>query len=207
MNHTLARTRGTQEEAEVNGPVHERARQPRAQGPRIETQVFIRDASSTDGESLRRMFSHVSPETVYLRFHIPYPNVPEWMLSLMLHADQHDKQSLVAVAGEEIVGHAMYVRLGDGGEAEMAIIVDDGWQSKGVGKLLLRNLAEVARRRGVEIFVGTVLIENRRMLGLIDAVFTNHGSMRVMGDGGYHVRMPLRTFELADPVRILPRIA
>jgi GNAT superfamily N-acetyltransferase len=104
---------------------------------------------------------------------MPYPNVPGWMLALMLDADHHDKEALVAVAEGEIVGHAMCVRLGDGSEAEVAIIVEDRWQSKGVGKLLLSELAERARLRGIEFFTGEVLGQNRRMLGLVDAVFAD----------------------------------
>jgi GNAT superfamily N-acetyltransferase len=180
-------------EAEVKGLVHKGARQTHGQGPRIGTQVSIRVAAPWDAEGLRAMFSRVSPETIYRRFHIPYPDVPERTLALMLGVeDQHDKESLVAVAEGEIVGHAMYVRLGDGGEAEMAIIVEDGWQSKGVGKLLLSELAERARLRGIETFTGEVLGENRRMLALA-AMFAE--TDYAIKDGLCHVRMPLRTLE------------
>lgn len=204
MNDALAGISRNSKEAEIEGPVHERAGQTRGQGPRIDTQVSIRGASPWDNERLRGMFSRASSETIYRRFHIPYPDVPERTLALMLDVENHhDKESLVA--DEEIVGHAMYVRLGDGGEAEMAIIVEDGWQSKGVGKLLLRRLAEKVRSRGVETFVGTVLMENRRMLGLIDAVFAE--SRRVIADGVFHFRVPLRTLEPAAPVRILRPVA
>ncbi len=160
-----------------------------AQGPRIGTQVSIRVATPRDGESLRRMFSRVSSETLYRRFLIPYPDVPERTLALMLDVDYHGKEFLVAVSEEEIVGHAMYVRLGDGSEAEMAIIVEDGWQSKGVGTLLLSELAQRARLRGIETFIGEVLGTNRRMLGLA-AMFAGTGY--TIEDGLCHVRMPLR---------------
>jgi GNAT superfamily N-acetyltransferase len=192
-------------EIEVEGLVHKGVGQTHEQGPRIGTRVSIRVATPWDGEGLRAMFSRASSETIYRRFHIPYPDVPERTLALMLDVDHHDKVSLVAVAEGGIVGHAMYARGGDGSEAEMAIIVEDGCQSKGVGKLLLRKLAERALSRGVETFVGTVLIENRRMLGLIGAVFTE--SRRVFADGVYHFRAPLRTLEPADPIRILRRVA
>ncbi|MGH3149021.1 MAG: GNAT family N-acetyltransferase [Rubrobacter sp.] len=147
------------------------------------------------------MFSRASAETIYRRFLSPYRAVPERMLALMLEGDHHDKESLVAVADGEIVGHAMYARLGNGTEAEMAIVVEDGWQSRGVGKSLLRELAEDARSRGVETFVGMVLPENRRMLGLIDAVFTE--SRRVIVDDVLGFRTPLRAREPAEPIGIL----
>jgi GNAT superfamily N-acetyltransferase len=190
MNYRRAKIGEDLKEAEVKGLVHEGARQTHGQGPRIGTRVSIRVAAPRDAEGLRAMFSRVSPETIYRRFHIPYPDVPERTLALMLGVeDHHDRESLVAVAEGEIVGHAMYVRLGDGGEAEMAIIVEDGWQSKGVGKLLLSELAERAMLRGVETFTGEVLGENRRMLALA-AMFA--GTDHTIKDGLYHVRMPLR---------------
>lgn len=185
--------------------VYEEARQNRGEGTRIGTQVYIRVATSHDCEKLRGMFSRASSETIRRRFHIPYPEVPEWMMALMLDADHHDREALVAVAEERIVGHAMYARLGDGTAAEMAIIVEDGWQSKGVGKALLSGLEERARLRGIETFVGEVLTENRRMLGLA-AKFAGTGS--TMEGGVYHVRIPLRTLEpIASAARTFERAA
>lgn len=72
-----------------------------------EKQIYIRVATGHDREKLRGMFARSSPQTIYKRFHIPYPEVPEWMLSLMLGIDHLDKEVLVAVAEEQIIGHAM----------------------------------------------------------------------------------------------------
>ena len=192
MTVRRAEIRGNLKEVEMEGLVYKGAGHPHGQGPQIDTQVSIRVATPWDGERLRGMLSRLSPETIYRRFHLPYPDVPEWMLAIMLEANHHDKEFLVAVAEEEIVGHAMYVRVGDGSEAEMAIIVEDGWQSKGVGKSLLSKLAKRARLQGIETFTAEVLGENRRMLGLA-AVFA--GTDYTIEDDLYQVRMPLRTLE------------
>jgi GNAT superfamily N-acetyltransferase len=186
-------------EVGMEGLVHEGAGQTRGQGTHIDTRVSVRVATPWDGERLRGMFSRASSETIYRRFHMPYPNVPGWMLALMLDADHPDKEVLVAVAEGEIVGHAMCVRLGDGSEAEVAIIVEDRWQSKGVGKLLLSELAERARFRGIEFFTGEVLGQNRRMLGLVDTVFTD--SLHEITYGAFRFRAPLRTLKPTDHVR------
>ena len=178
---------------ELAGSVRAGRRQTHGQEPRIDTEVSIRVATPLDSEKLRGMFSRTSSESIYRRFHLPYPEVPEWMIALMLSADHH-KEALVAVTEEKVVGHAMYVRLGDGTEGEMAIIVEDGWQSKGVGKSLLSELARRARPRGVESFTGEVLATNRPMLGLA-AMFA--GTDYAMADGVCHVRMPLQTRDWA----------
>ena len=161
-----------------------------------DTQVYIRIATPSDREKLRAMFARSSSKTIYRRFHTPFPEVPNWMVTLMLDADHHDKESLVAVAEERIVGHAMYARLGDDGEAEMAIVVEDEWQSMGVGKSLLSELEERATLRGIETFVGEVLGENRPMLGLAAKSFAGTGY--AIEDGAYHVRMPLREAAALD---------
>jgi GNAT superfamily N-acetyltransferase len=155
-----------------------------------EKQIYIRVATGHDREKLHGMFARSSPQTIYKRFHIPYPEVPEWMLSLMLDIDHLDKEVLVAVAEEQVIGHAMYVRLGDDSEAEMAIAVEDRWQSMGVGKSLLLELAQRARLRDIETFTAEVFGHNRPMLGLA-AMFL--GTDYSTGDGVYHVRMRLPT--------------
>jgi len=165
----------------MQNPVHKRAGETTSQRPQIEAQgkvvgrdaraVSIRVATPDDKEKLRRMFSRLSSKSIYRRFHHPYQRVPEQMLDLMLDVDHHDKESLVAVAKEEIVGQAMYVKLADSGDAEVAFVIEDEWQSKGLGKLLLSEIAEKAQRRGISTFTGQVLGENRRVLGLLNAVF------------------------------------
>jgi GNAT superfamily N-acetyltransferase len=152
-------------------------------------QVYIRIATPSDTAKLRAMFARSSTETVYRRFHTPFPEVPGWMVALMLDADHHDKEALVAVAEEKVVGHAMYARLGEGDEAEMAIVVEDGWQSMGIGRSLLSELGERAGLRGIETFTGEVQGHNRPMLGLA-ATFSE--TEYATEDGVYHLRMPLR---------------
>ena len=155
--------------------------------------VSIQAATLGDKERLRRMFSRLSSETIYRRFYLPYSQVPERTLALMLDVDHHGKEAFLAVVGEEVVGHAMCVWLDDEHAAEVAFIVEDGWQSKGLGKLLLSRIAEKARVRGIEHFTGGVLGENRRVLCLLNAVFAE--VRYVMRDGLYQFRVPLWTLK------------
>jgi GNAT superfamily N-acetyltransferase len=165
-------------------------------GSRRDGTVCVRAVSSRDEEGLRGMLSRLSKKTIYQRFHMPYPRVPGWALASFTRADDQ-AASLVAVVGDEIVGHAIYVRSDSGREAEFALVVEDLWQSQGVGKLLLSELAKRARHRGVETFTGEVLGENRRVLGLLDVVFVE---VNYLTKGGvYHVRVPLRTPEEMGP--------
>ncbi len=175
---------GKREEVEVNytanpvGPTRDRR-----------DGVFVRAASPGDRDRLRRMFSRLSRRSIYQRFHLPYPRVPEWAVALFTGAGDYGGESLVAVAGGEILGHAVYVRSEYGHDAEMAVLVEDGWQSKGIGRLLVSELARRVAGRGIETFTAEVLAENQRALGLLTAVFA--GTRYAMRDGVYHVRMPL----------------
>lgn len=149
--------------------------------------VSVRGLSAGDEPGLRAMFGRLSKDTIYKRFHMPFPRVPDSMLAhLMGHGGG---RSLVAVAGGDIIGHALYAEE-PGGVAEVALVVEDGWQSMGIGKLLLAGLARKAAGKGVETFTAVALGENRRVLGLVDAVFA--GARRTPRGGSYDIRMPLR---------------
>ena len=62
-----------------------------------------------------------------------------------------------------LVGHATYVQL-DAERAEIALEVADRLHGRGLGTILIERLAEVAERRGIEVFVAEVLAENHEML-------------------------------------------
>ncbi len=198
-------------EIKVQNLIPKQAGQTCSQRPQIEAQdegsgpdvraVSIRVATPDDKEKLRRMFSRLSSKSIYRRFHLPYSEVPEQILALILDIDNCDKKSLVALAEEEIIAHVMYVRLGASRDAEVAFVVEDGWQSKGVGKLLLSGLAGEAKLQGIETFTGIVLGENRQMLGLAGAVFS--GARHALKDGLYHVCAPLRSLAPSFPRKSL----
>ena len=149
--------------------------------------VLVRPVATEDEEGLRRMLSRLSRESVYMRFHAPLPRAPEWAAAMFTNGDRRYGESLVAVADGEIVGHAMYVRQGDG--AEFAVVVEDRCQHRGIGKLLLSELADRAGSEGVRTFTGAVLGENRSMFGLVRSVFAK--VRYAMEDGAYAVSASL----------------
>lgn len=152
--------------------------------------ITVRSVSSADREALGAMLSRLSARTIYERFHAPYPRVPAWALAGMVEADHEEKEAMVALVGDDVVGHAMYVR-GAEREAEFAVVVEDGWQSRGVGRLLLGELAARACSRGIHLFTGQVLGENRRALAALTAAFP--GMRYKVRDGAYQVRAQLRS--------------
>jgi GNAT superfamily N-acetyltransferase len=178
---------GIRKEAEMQGTIY--PADYVHHGDQETNAVRVRPVSPEDEEGLRRMLSRLSRETVYLRFHAPLPRAPEWAVAMFANSDRRYGESLVAVCDGEIVGHAMYVRLGEGDCAEFAIVVEDRCQARGIGKLLLFALAETAGREGVKTFTGAVLGENGPMFGLVRSVFER--VRYAMEDGAYAVSVPL----------------
>jgi acetyltransferase len=69
--------------------------------------------------------------------------------------------------GEEEIGVARYMTNPDKKTCEFAIVVSDKWQGKGIARLLMQKLIEIARNRGLELMEGQILANNFRMLELM----------------------------------------
>lgn len=114
----------------------------------------------------------MSEESLYMRFMAPVARLTESQLRYLLEVDHRDHEALLAVDEEsgEAVGVARFVRLDRPELAEAAIIVVDSWQGSGLGKAMLRMLAQAACEVGVARFEANVLNENAPMLALLDSL-------------------------------------
>jgi acyl-CoA synthetase (NDP forming)/GNAT superfamily N-acetyltransferase len=129
--------------------------------------VRIRPIGPDDGDRLVAFHHSLSDETVYFRFFAPYPALSDRDVHRFTHVDHFARVALVATVGDELVGVARYDRL-EGGEAEVAFVVRDDHQGRGLGSVLLEHLAAAARERGIRRFVAEVLPVNRRMLATFE---------------------------------------
>ena len=114
---------------------------------------------SSDGEVLGRFFCRLSPESVYRRFFSPIPK-PDYFIRLLLRIDRYDRDAIAAVEGGEIVGVAQYSRLPGASQADLAIVVADGWQRQGLGTRLIAALADRAITRGIATFAVAIQGDN-----------------------------------------------
>lgn len=140
-------------------------------------QVNLRLIRPEDTALLVDLFHNLSPETRRLRFHLYTERMPEeevWRNAITL--SNLDPQRHVAVVatvieadGEEhAIGVARFARaMLEEREAEVAIVVRDDFQRKGVGRVLLIRLAEKARELGITHFSGWVMAENIHLMKLI----------------------------------------
>jgi GNAT superfamily N-acetyltransferase len=137
------------------------------------TRVLIRPVRPEDKALLQRGFETWSEHSRLMRFCAAKRELTEHELSYLTEVDGHDHLALGALCIHphgvlEPAGVARFVRLEPGGEvAEAAVAVTDAQQGKGLGRLLLEQLAAAAREHGVTRFRCLVLEENRAMQALL----------------------------------------
>jgi GNAT superfamily N-acetyltransferase len=145
--------------------------------------VVLLDGSAVDiepmcaGDAARLDHFHhaLSTETIRLRFFGVHPDLSDQELHRFTHVDHVNREALVAVDRGEIVGVARFDRLRDSGdEAEVAFVVADAWQGRGLGTVLFERLAARARELGIGRFVADTLFLNRRMLAVFRATGLPH---------------------------------
>jgi GNAT superfamily N-acetyltransferase len=129
--------------------------------------ICIRETTGADAEPLRRMFYRLSPTSIYHWLAIVAPHTPHFADRLAAFAlgDGITQAAVAAWHGDEIVGVACYVCT-DGEKADAAIIVEDAWQGRSLGRRLGLALARLGESRGICVVTADILAENRRALGL-----------------------------------------
>lgn len=149
--------------------------------------IATRPVRSDDLIAFERMWFRLSEETIYRRFHAPIRRLSLKLRRYLVDVDHRDHDALVAVAGGEVIAVARYHRCADEpAAAEVAVLVEDAWQGRGLGMRMLRELACLARRRGIDVLTGDVQSDNLRMLGLVRSLV---GSAALQPDGDLvHVR-------------------
>jgi acyl-CoA synthetase (NDP forming)/RimJ/RimL family protein N-acetyltransferase len=136
-----------------------------------EADVLLRDGRTAhlrpilpeDAEGLVEFYSHVSKESKYFRFFAPMPTLSERDVARFTQVDYHDRVAFVMTVAERIIGVGRYDVV-EKGQAEVAFLVQDAHQGRGIAQLLLEHLAQAGRERGVSRFVAEVLPDNRRMI-------------------------------------------
>ena len=140
--------------------------------------IHVRPITPDDADRLVAFHGRLSPETIHLRFFSPHPRLSEQEVHRFTTVDGKDRAALVATVSDEIVAVVRYDRYPGTDDAEVAFVVDDVHQGRGIATLLLEHLAAVARHNGIVRFVAETLAQNRRMLAVFQAAgFATHASL------------------------------
>lgn len=154
--------------------------------------VLIRPIQKTDALICADFFGNLSEEAKYLRFHDCRYCVDRQEVTRYCSIDHRDNFAFVAEIekGKEktFIAHGQYYRLPDGHSAEIAIVVEDAYQGKGIGAKLMEALARAAHDNGITTFEADVLAKNTKAMA-----FTRHFNRSVRSDlepGFFHVTFP-----------------
>ncbi len=125
--------------------------------------VHVRPVRPSDEPAIHSFLEALSPESIGFRF-FGYPNL-DWATKWAVDVDYAGRFALIAETGtpRQIIAHAAYMRE-DAQRAEVAFMVADDWQGKGISTALLAHIAEVAGRQGITTFTAEVMPANHRMI-------------------------------------------
>ncbi len=141
--------------------------------PRRDDRITVRPVSPQDALQLQALVARLSPEARRNRFHHPLRGLSAQSCERLCQADTHDHVAFVMTVGapaqEQVIAEARYVvdLDGAGNSAEFALVVDEGWQRRGLGALAMQLLLRSAQESGLRWLHGDVLATNLPMQRLM----------------------------------------
>lgn len=132
--------------------------------------ILMRAIRPDDVELLRQFHSRLSLDTIVMRYFRVAPELYPHEARRLTHLDYDNRMALVATTGagvdERIVGVVRYERV-TASEAELAFVVEDQWQGRGISSKLLSHLLRYARAQGYERMMAVTMSTNVRMRAVI----------------------------------------
>ncbi|MEU4695715.1 bifunctional acetate--CoA ligase family protein/GNAT family N-acetyltransferase [Nonomuraea dietziae] len=159
--------------------------------------AHVRPIRPADADRLRAFYSRLSAESIYFRYFGPRPKLSDREVAFFTNVDYVDRVALIATIGTEMVAVVRYDRTAPG-EAEVAFLVEDAHQGRGVASVMLEHLAATARERGIETFIADVLPANMKMMGVLRQV--GYTAQSRFADGVVRMTLDLTPTETSDEV-------
>ena len=135
--------------------------------------IRIRPVLPEDEARLATLYGRLSRDTAYQRFFGVMKRLPPTWAHHFAHVDYRGRMALVAERSlewrPELIGVARYEPAEEEDTVEAALVVQDYWQGKGLGTILLKAILRAAEANGVRRFRAQVLADNVRMLRLLAA--------------------------------------
>lgn len=157
-------------------------------------QVLLRPIKPSDVTMKQHLFYSLSKDTLAKRYLGSLRAMPLRRVWPYVTVDYENEMSIVGTLMEEeresIIAIGSYVRIPHTTMAEVSFVVRDDWQNLGLGTLLLNQLMEIAKKKGLRGFTAWVLTSNARMMH----IFKKYGcsvKYRVEGDF-YHITMEFK---------------
>lgn len=133
--------------------------------------LHVRPIRVEDAPRLMAFHERLSAHTAYQRFFTVMRRLPVDWARFLATVDYHYRLALIAESGypetPELIAVARYESTNLLGTAEVAFVVMDGWQGRGIGTALLGDLLAAGEARGIRQFRAWVLADNARMLDML----------------------------------------
>lgn len=133
--------------------------------------VWIRPIRSDDAPRLVEFYGRLSRLTAYQRFFSVMKRLPPDWAQLLATVDYRRRLALIAEGdvdgGRQLIAVGRYEPCPEPGTVEVAFVVQDSWQGRGLGTILLHDIMSTAQARGIDRFRAYVLADNPRMLDLL----------------------------------------
>jgi RimJ/RimL family protein N-acetyltransferase len=134
--------------------------------------VRLRPIRPDDAPRLVALYDRLSQLTAYQRFFTVMKRLPPDWAQVFATVDYRHRLAIVAErdtpAGVELIGVGRYEPSDSDDTVEVAFTVEDAWQGRGLGALLLEAVLRAGEARGIRRFRAYVLAENHRMLKLLN---------------------------------------
>ena len=135
------------------------------------TRIFIRPIKPEDSDLWVQFYLSLSRMAKYYRFFSSRSEPDKKMIKKYTQIDYINDMALIAIVSENekqrMIGVARYVIVKKTGGAEIAVVISDDWQGKGLGTKLLINLLDIIIKRNIPKLCGDVFLENDKMMKII----------------------------------------
>ncbi len=139
------------------------------------TEIQFRPIHPTDEPFMRDLVYNLSKETIYYRFMSHSQSFGQRQIQNFVYVDHRKDVAIVGTLpeafGDEIIVVGRYYLDEKTNKAEVAFVIRDEWQGKGLGTFMFKHLINIAKASGLSGFTAEVLRENKRM----QAIFNNSG--------------------------------
>jgi acetyltransferase len=140
-------------------------------------EIAVRPIEPSDKAALRAAFEGLSEESRQRRFMGPAEELTDEDLIYLTEVDHRRHEALVGLDPETraIIGVARWFRRpGDREVAELAVVVADDWQGRGIGSGLVAAINERARAEGIRRYHAIVSTDNVQVIEALE----RHGAVR-----------------------------
>lgn len=156
-------------------------------------EVRFRAIRPSDEEQMRRLFYRFSDQDIYARYFANVQSMPHGKMQEYVNVNWNDTMSVIGLTGPlgqgRIIAEGRFIKMPTEPHAELAFVVDEEFQNRGISSYLLKLITRIAKKKGVSTFTFEVLFSNNAMMRVFKKNFKRVEA--TLEEGIYNVSIPL----------------